>query len=278
LNRFSLITVFAIFHFLACKPSEEGKVLAEAFGNKLFESEIQDLLQGDLSEEDSVFIVKEYINSWLLQQAIMNKAGSVLSQEEQDKSRELESYRRDLIMYEVLNKLAAQRIDSNFSDDELLEYYNRNIDEFELAENIVKIMFFRLPSSEEDLDTRWYGFQRDDSETISDLESLALKSGSAYTDTSSWIFFDDILKEIPINTYNQEHFLNNNKFIRIVEGNSIYFVKIHDFRIKSGNSPFELEKERIKKILFVIKQKETLNQIETELVQNAYKENKIVIH
>lgn len=258
-----------------CKESPEEEVVAEAFGNKLYKSELDRLFTKNTSSEDSVFIVKEYINSWVTRQVILNEANTILSPEERDKSRELEAYKNDLISYEVLNKLAAQQVDSNFTEEELRNYYNSNIEEFELTENIVKIMFFRIPEELEKEQDLWLDFNRNDEDGMKELVKIAKEKGSYFTDTSSWLFFDDILKEIPINTYNQEHFLNNNTYIRINEGNYVYFVKIHDFRIKSGNSPFDLEKERIRKILFVQKQQETLAEIETQLVQKAYNNNKI---
>ena len=89
------------------------------------------------------------------------------------------------------------------------------------------------------------------------------------------MFFDDILKEIPINTYNQEHFLSNNKNIKIADDGFVYFVKIYDFKIRSSISPFSMERENIKDILRMKRQKEMVNSIETKLLDEAYSKQKI---
>lgn len=276
LKHIWLISLFLLA--LACGSDSEEEVIAEAYGQQLFLSDIQSLISAETTAEDSVFLVKEYINNWVSQQVILHEAQSVLSEEERDKSEQLEAYEHDLISYETLNRLALQRMDSAISQEDLRAYYEANLKEFELTENIIKLVFVQLPLETEELDEQWSAF-RSNAADYSDFAALASEAGTNYSmDSASWVYFDDILKEIPINTYNQEHFLNNNKNIKIKEGGFVYFVKILDFRIKSGTSPFELEQERIKKILFVKKQEASVKKVETELIQKAYNNNKVIIH
>ena len=274
-----LVPILIISIFASCKQQEqEGTVVAEVYGEKLYQTEIDKLISGEVSTEDSVFMVREFINSWVSRQVVLHKAQEVLTETERDKSDQMQVYKNDLISYETLNKLALERIDTNFSEEEMLAYYQANEKEFELSENIIKFIFFKIPSDLDNEDEKWNEFKKADLDIAEFSKWVKDHGGSYYTDTSSWVYFDDILKEIPINTYNQEHFLSNNKYISINEGNARYFVKILDFRIKSATSPFDMERERVKKILIVKKQKETLRQIETELVSDAYKQNKVVIH
>lgn len=270
--------IILLFLSACAEDTEEGEVVAEVFDAKLYQSDLDALFSSEVSAEDSVFIVREFINSWVNRQVVLHEAQTVLTDKERDKTNQMQEYKNDLISYETLNKLAIERIDTNYTDEELMSYYEANEKEFELSENIIKFVFFRVPADLEDIDDRWNTLRQSDLNLEEFSEWASKHGGSFYTDTASWVYFDDILKEIPINTYNQEHYLNNNKFIRINEGNARYFVKILDFRIKSATSPFEMERERIKKILFVKKQKETLRKIETELVSNAYKQNKVIIH
>jgi len=85
-----------------------------------------------------VFITKEYINVWLSKQVLLNKADEVLTVAEKDKSKALEQYRLDLLTYEVLNKLANQELDTSIDEAELHEYYDNNVDEFELSQNYLE--------------------------------------------------------------------------------------------------------------------------------------------
>ena len=100
------------------------------------------------------------------------------------------------------------------------------------------------------------------------------KSNYFYQD-SVWLSFNDVLKEIPIITYNQESYLNNHRMVRLDEKDNSYFVEILDFKIKNSISPFEFEKARIKAIIIHKRKVELLQLIEREIVEEAYLNNKI---
>jgi hypothetical protein len=260
----------------ACSPEPNGgDVVAEAFGKKLYATEISKVIGDDLTYEDSVFITKEYINVWLSKQVLLNKADEVLTVAEKDKSKALEQYRLDLLTYEVLNKLANQELDTSIDEAELHEYYDDNVDEFELSQNILKIVFYKIPKSTEDADMLWSSFKAGDGSIMGTLKVLAKENGNYYDDDQSWVYFDDILKEIPINTYNQEHYLNNNKYIKLDDADMVYFIKILDFKIRSTTSPFSMESGNIKDILIMKRQQKLVRSIETKLLDEAYSKKQI---
>lgn len=274
----NLLPVILLITAVSCSKSPEGKVIAEAFGHKLYDVELNALISESTTFEDSVFIAKEFINMWLSQQVLLNQAESVLSVSEKDKSKELEQYKNDLLVYEVLNKLSLAELDTSFSENELEEYYNENSEEFELSQNIIKVNFFKIPANSNDLNLLWSNFKENDESIYGKLVQLSKNGGNYYIDKNSWVYFDDILKELPINTYNQEHYLNNNKFIQLNEGNFVYFIKIIDFKIRSTTSPFAMEQDNIKKILLVKRQEELIKSIETKLVNEAYSDNKVTVY
>lgn len=264
--------------FAACGEKEQGNVIAEAYGKKLYDTELALLISENTTFEDSVFIAKEFINMWLSQQVLLHQAEKVLSNSEKNKEKELEQYKNDLLVYEVLNKLSLSELDTAFSGNELEEYYNENTEEFELSQNIIKVNFFKIPSDSKDLNLLWSNFKEDDESIYGKLIQLSKNGGNYYTHKTNWVYFDDILKEVPINTYNQEHYLNNNKYIQLNEGKFVYFIKIIDFKIRSTTSPFGMEKENIKKILLVKRQEELIKSIETKLVEEAYSDNKVTVY
>lgn len=260
---------------LGCQSTDQGNAVVEVYGITLYDTELEGVVSADMSYEDSVFRTKEYINVWVAKHVLLQKANEVLTEEEKDKSKQLAEYRSDLLTYEVLNKLALNEVDTFFSDQELEEYYEEHQQDFELTQNIIKLTFYKIPETEEDIDLLWASFRSGDASINGRLATLAGEEGNYFTENEEWVYFDDILKEIPINTYNQEHYLNNNKNIRIVDGDFVYFVKIHDFKIRSSISPFSVESDNIKDILLMKRQKEMVNTIETKLLDEAYSTKKI---
>jgi hypothetical protein len=271
----NILSILTICSIIACDSNTSGKVIARAFGNELYDTDIADLISDDASYEDSVFFTKEFINIWVSKQVLLNEAERILDAQEKDKSKELEAYKHDLLSYELINKLVRHEIDTTFSDEELELYYEDNKNEFELTQNIIKLIFYKVPLNSKNLDLLWSSFRANDQSIYPTLLSLSKRGGNYYENGNSWVFFDDILKEIPINTYNQEHYLNNHKYIRIIEGDFIYFIKINDFKTRSMLSPFVLEKRRIKEILLNKRQQELQRSIESNLLEKAYSNNHI---
>ena len=271
----NILSILTICSIIACDSNTSGKVIARAFGNELYDTDIADLISDDASYGDSVFFTKEFINIWVSKQVLLNEAEHILDAQEKDKSKELEAYKHDLLSYELINKLVRQEIDTTFSDEELELYYEDNKNEFELTQNIIKLIFYKVPLNSKNLDLLWSSFRANDQSIYPTLLSLSKRGGNYYENGNSWLFFDDILKEIPINTYNQEHYLNNHKYIRIIEGDFIYFIKINDFKTRSMLSPFVLEKRRIKEILLNKRQQELQRSIESNLLEKAYSNNHI---
>ena len=271
----NILSILTICSIIACDSNTSGKVIARAFGNELYDTDIADLISDDASYEDSVFFTKEFINIWVSKQVLLNEAERILDAQEKDKSKELEAYKHDLLSYELINKLVRQEIDTTFSDEELELYYEDNKNEFELTQNIIKLIFYKVPLNSKNLDLLWSSFRANDQSIYPTLLSLSKRGGNYYENGNSWVFFHDILKEIPINTYNQEHYLNNHKYIRIIEGDFIYFIKINDFKTRSMLSPFVLEKRRIKEILLNKRQQELQRSIESNLLEKAFSNNHI---
>ncbi|PCJ63854.1 MAG: hypothetical protein COA58_14580 [Bacteroidetes bacterium] len=249
--------------------------MAEAYGEKLYDVDLKKLITDDASFEDSVFITREYINVWISKQVLLNEANRVLSDSEKDKSSQLEQYKIDLLTYEVLNKLALEQMDTAFTPLELEDYYDSHKDEFELSQNILKINFFKISKDADDIDLFWSNFKAGDESIYSTLKGYAEQGGNYYLDNTNWVSFDDILKEIPIVTYGQEHYLNNNKYIKLNDGSFVYFIKIIDFKIRSSTSPFSIERDNIKEILLMKRQQKLVKSIETKLLDKAYRDKQI---
>ena len=140
-----IFIILTICSIVSCDSSSSGKVIARAFGNELYDTDIANLISDDASFEDSVFLTKEFVNIWVSKQVLLNEAEQILNSQEKDKSKELEAYKHDLISYELLNKLVRQEIDTSFSTQELELYYDENKNEFELTQNIIKLVFYKIP-------------------------------------------------------------------------------------------------------------------------------------
>lgn len=250
--------------------------MASVYGEELYASEISAALGSISSQRDSNAAVKEFVNAWVKRQVLLHEAQEKLSDEEKDKSLQLDQYLNDLLVYELEQKIIGQKLDTAVSDLEINRYYNNNRSNFELKENIVRMIFFKLPSDLPKIDKLWSQFQKGRKEDLEDLTLTAVETGgNFFRDEDVWLSFNDLVKEIPINTYNQENFLNNTKVIRLNDNKFVYFVKILDFKIRNSASPLEFERDKIKNIILNKRKVSTVQRYEEELIRKGEENNKI---
>lgn len=252
--------------------------LARAGDQTLLLKEIPASFFENVSEQDSLNILRDFTMQWARKQAILQQADRNLPPESKEKQQELEEYLHDLLIYEYHQMLIGRFLDTVVNEEEVLSYYNQHPDNFELKENIVQLIFFKFPLTLNKRDQLWKAFERG---TEKDLEFLTSESvasgGNFFRDDNLWLRFSDILKEIPIVAYNEDLFLRNNKVFRLRDDAYDYFVHIRNFKMKNNLSPFEFEQERIKEIILNRRKNALLSDMEKKIFQDALKKGDIKI-
>ncbi|HOS48778.1 MAG TPA: hypothetical protein PLG57_09090, partial [Bacteroidia bacterium] len=81
----------------------------------------------------------------------------------------------------------------------------------------------------------------------------------------------------PIETYDKEQFLKNNRYIEIPDSNAVYFVNIKGFKIKESQSPLSFEKENIRNLIINKRKLDLINEMQKAAYENALKDNEVEI-
>jgi len=261
----------------ANKSSEN--ILARVYDDYLYESELKDIIPPGSKVKDSILIAQNYINNWISQKIILYKAQRNLLDKDMLFEKQLEDYRNSLIIYKYETKLISQSLDTVVTDSDIETYYNDNIGNFQLKDNIVKVYYARLNIEIPELKKirRFFNSSipeyRDSVEVY--IENLA---DLYYLDDETWILFDDVLKYVPINTYNQEAYLKNHRRIEITDDDYVYFVHFSDFKIKDGISPLSFEKANIRQIIINKRKLDIIGKMRDEVFQSALENNEFEIY
>ncbi len=277
-----IIAIGLVFSITACqsnKQQTDENIVATAFDETLTMGEIESMLGPNMNRQDSFFFIKEYIDNWIQKQVILSNAQQNDMGNTDEINKKVENYRQDLITFEFLKKKLAEKLDTNITIGETKAYYDQHPENFELKQNIIQFVFIKMPVDMENKYKFWSKFSNANDEAITKMALVALKhGGNAFLEKDKWLAFDDILKVVPINTYNQESFINNNRIFKIEEAKFVWYIKILDFRIKDNISPFEFVEENINQILLNKRKVKLMEKLESQLVKKALKDNKIKIH
>ena len=139
---FSLIFLTSCSYFFKKKTE---RLLARAYDDYLFESDLKGVIPPGASGKDSANLARNFIDAWVRQKLLIRQAENNLASQQMDFSVQLENYKNSLTIYEYEHKLVNQKLDTVVSDEEIVNYYAANQQNFLLKENIVQLQYVKLP-------------------------------------------------------------------------------------------------------------------------------------
>jgi len=276
--QYSCLLLFVLasvsFLFTSCSNSKSAndsdrKAVARVYDQYLYADDLKGIVGPGTGEDDSIKIIGNYITNWTKEALILHKAESNLNEEQKNVEKELRAYRQSLLLYAYEKELVRQKLDTVVSEAEIADYYEKNQTNFQLKDNIIKVLYVKVKKNAPQLAKLKTLYRSDTPKDREALKSYCHEfAENFYLDDNSWLLFDDLLKEIPIETYNKELFLKNNRFVEVTDSLHDYFVNIKGFKIKNSISPLAFEKENIRNILI---NKRKL-QLITAMKEDVYKE------
>ncbi|MFH1005423.1 MAG: peptidyl-prolyl cis-trans isomerase [Bacteroidota bacterium] len=275
--------VLFLFILISCRNtetiSEKGKSIARVNEIYLYESDIRNIVPEKTTKQDSIEIVRKYINNWIRETLLFQKAEKNLNEKQKDIDKLLADYRSSLITHAYEQELVSQKLDTIISDEEIEKYYIENKDNFDLIDNIIKVIYVKVrknaPKVEKVKD--WYRSENEKDKTFL-LEFCHQYAENFFLDDNVWLLFDDVLKEIPIKLYDKEAFLQNNRHIETQDSLFFYFVNIKGFKIKNSISPLTFEKENIKNILINKRKVELIRKMSDDIYREAIQNKSFEIY
>ncbi|NEN25191.1 peptidyl-prolyl cis-trans isomerase [Cryomorpha ignava] len=278
-------TLFLIFMagilMLSCKDTSEPEedVVARVYDDVLLRSELAAKIPYGQSPLDSTRIADQIIKNWIHDKAVLNFAERNLSESQKDFSKQLQDYRSSLVTYAYERELINQKLDTVISDEEIRTYYDANIDNFKLKSYIVKLRFVKLSidAPKQNKLEKW--FQSDDEKDFEKLYEYCQKyAENFYFEENTWLYLQDVLKEVPINETDWDNFLRNTTYYRFESGSFQYLVRFFDYKLKDDRSPLSLERGKITDLILNRRKVELINKMREDVVNESYANKKIQVN
>lgn len=277
-----LVGALAIFSVFACEtpgeqknqPENKGKTLARVFDFNLYESDLKEVIPAGISADDSARRADNFINAWVKEKLLVHKAELNLGKDQKNVEKQLQDYRNSLIIYAYEKELVSQRLDTIVSDNEINTYYEAHPNDFELKDNIIKVVYVKLDKKSPNQNKVPDWIRSDKPQDKKDLESYCRQFAVNYfLDENVWLLFDDLLKEVPIVTYNKELYLQNTRYVTVADSSYNYYVNIKGIMTRNSHSPLAFEKENIRNIILNQRKRELIERLHNDLYKEAM-ENK----
>lgn len=261
-------------------PGAGRKAIARVNDVYLYQDELAGIVSDRVSKEDSAVRVQTYIDSWIRKQLLISQAMKTIDINEAEVERKVLEYRYTLIGYEYQNFYINKNLDDSVSDADVQKYYNEHIDNFILKQNIVRGTFLVVPKGAPRTNRLRELIYSTKEKDITELRSFCLSFSTAYhIADSSWMEFDKLvvgspLAEIP----NKVQFLKSNPYYETSDTESLYYLKVDEYKISDNVSPLEFVREEIKNIILNKRKVELAKKLEDDVYENAAKRNDFEVY
>lgn len=273
------LILIVITSFVSCdteKVVEEKLKVARVGSVHLYQEDLIKDIQSGLRKEDSLLFIDQLVSNWIEEQIVLQKAEEVLPQGAKDVNNRLEKYRKSLIIYAYEQQFIKERLDTAVSSIEVEEYYAAHKDDFMLKDYIVKALYLKISKGTPDVEKAQLHFKLEQETDVNEMRYYAdLYAVQFHYDPEQWLFFEDVLKVIPLEGVNTESFLRKKKKTMFEDENFIYFINITDFTLKDAISPLSFEKEKIKTILLNLRTIDLRNKLREDLYNDAIKAQQV---
>ncbi len=241
--------LFSSLFFASCNDGQkdESKTpIARVLDKYLYKEDIRDIIPKNLSPEDSANRVKKYIDMWVKKQAMMKTAEINLIEEQKDVSKELENYRMTLLISRYKQHFLEQNLDTIITEKQIEDYYNLYPEVFKIHQPAVMALYIKILRTAPNIGVVRNNYRLSRERNIEELKDFCKENATKYDNfNNEWIYFKDLILDIPIRVDDQEKFLKLNKFIEVYDSTYYYFVKINNYRLKNATAPIKFVKGQI---------------------------------
>lgn len=249
-----------------------GTVVVRVGESVLYKEDIEAQIPKGVLSNDSAHIADKIVKDWTLQQVMLKKAKENTTASAAAFEKQIEEYKNSLILYDYQNRVLSQRLDTVVSDEEIEAYYEQNKSQFYLKSNIVRVRFVKIRKDHrlaDKIKKEIFATPFTDENMLQLAKWCRQAAENYYLEDEQWLYFNDLLREVPIQTYNQENFLKNNRNIEVTAGESVYYVTIIDFKVRDMISPLNFETDRIRQILLNHRRQVFLENMQRDLMREA---------
>lgn len=276
------IVIIAIL-FQSCdyiKKPKEPEAIARVGDDYLYKEDIATLVPNGTSKNDSIAIVKDFINRWATQKLLYQGAELNLSKEKTETFNELiEQYKVDLFTEAYLEELVIRKIDTVVTEDQIVDFYNKNKQFFKNSNELVKLRYINLVKENpkfEKIKAKFSSFTPKDK---TELAELAVQFKSYAFNDSVWVDINQVYEKLPfINADNKTQYISDGINYQYPDSTTMWLVKVKQVLPKDSPTPLQFVKPTIKQVIINKRKLELIQKLQKEITDDAIKDDKYEIY
>lgn len=263
---------------VSCQEQMEhgGRIPLAQVGNYFFyQEDMVQVLPHGISGIDSVRFVREFVQKWLEEQVLYEKAEHNV-REDETIERMVAEYRRTLVMNNYERRLLLQKASEEIPEEALQQYYDDKKQLFTLEESVVKGVFLKVPLSTSGLKDlrKWYKDNSDEAQE--QLEKYAFRHAVIYENFyEHWMPISELEAKVIVNLADLSKDFEKQRDIEVKDEEYCYLLHVEEYVEKGGVKPYELARHEIVDLLANYRKVELMNKVKEDLYNEAVENGRI---
>lgn len=267
-----LLFLIASCEYFNFQNSPDKEAIARVYDKYLYKSDIEGILPDEVTAEDSINFVKNYIHLWAKQQLLLHNSEINLSVDKNEFEKLVKEYREDLYINAYREAVVKQYLDTLVSSNEVEKYYNQNKESFHLNEELVKLSYIVIGKEIQNPKEFIRLFTSDKKKDLEKILENEYKLKSYNFNDSTWIRYTDLQQKLPIlRRYEGVDILKSATLIQKQDTLGMYLLKIKKVLFPDETAPLNYVSSNIKQMILHKRKQELLKKIEETLVKDAIK-------
>ena len=281
-NLHSLWRLLPLIFLAACSLTQEAEqdhrvLLAEAYNQKLYLSELDGMIPEGASSADSVTIISAYTERWLRNSLLMQEAERQIPKD-LNIDKLVRDYRSSLIRYSYEQQLVEQKLDSLISKRELNEFYEKNQDQYQLESPILRCNFIKVPQSAPQLKklrTLWQSDSIPDRDTL--MAYCNQHAEEFFLSDSIWYKIEDIAARLPKGKITANN-INKTQELTLSENDFLYLLRVKEIINRKEIAPLAYIEDQASKVILHRRKIKLLEEHREELYEKEVVQNNVKVY
>lgn len=248
--------------------------IASAKDHVLHLDELLEAMPTGLSKEDSALFANNFIQQWATQRLLLDRAELNLSDKQKNVQKQLDEYRRSLIIYLYQTEWVRQQMDTTVSSAEIDAYFEANKGDFELQEDIVRALFVKFAKQTNGLNNVGKWMRSSDEELRTILEDMAMQHALAmHLNENQWIPLNNLVKQFPVESNMSNGNFRDQGFVEFQDSSAHYFVYVKELKQKNTPAPVDYIRSNVANIILNKRKLELVKKLEKDIFTEALNKN-----
>ena len=276
--------ISALIIFFSCDSLEfqkkdnsiNDKPIASVYDESFFEKDLNLLLPKNIDKNDSVALARSIIDSWAIQQLLLIKAKENNTENDNAEINDLvRDYRQALLINGYKERLIKQRLDTVIESQEIINYYEKNNNNFRLNEELVKLRYIHFSNELIDKKEVIKLFKNGAFEDLETLESRQLSFKKMMLNDSACVPLENVLLKLP---FSREDLLKKTYLIKKEDSLGLYLAFTKDVLLRNQIAPLMYIEPTIKQMILHKRKLQLIRDIEKIIVKDAIQNKIFKIH